>query len=283
MDKELRPVHQTFSKRQLHPLVCCSPFAYRAYHKPLGYAGDYEMINMITRDPYEGASLFSKLVNLWFLSQWPSKAHRNRIQHLKVLLAQEALRGARRGKPIEILDLGCGPAREVQEFLKESDLCRHARFTLLDFNVETVEHATRVLEGIKRENDRSTELRVLKKSVHQVLKEGGRPRVGDDRAQYDFIYCTGLFDYLSDHTCRQLMNVFYEWLAPGGLLTISNADDCKPFRHMLEFVLDWHLIYRDSQRVAALAPASAPREACQSIKDATGVSTFLEVRKPGND
>jgi len=280
MDKELRPVHQNFSKRQLHPLMLCSPFAYRAYHKPLGYAGDYEMINMITRDPYEGASLFSKLVNLWFLSQWPSKAHRNRIQHLKQLLSQEALRGARRGKPIEILDLGCGPAREVQEFLKESDLCRHTRFTLLDFNVETIEHTTRVLEAAKRENDRSTVLRVQKKSVLQVLKEGNRPMVGDNKTQYDFIYCTGLFDYLSDHTCKQLMKIFYEWLAPGGLLTVSNADDCKPFRHMLEFVLDWHLIYRDTQRVGALAPAAAPREACQLVKDATGVNTFVEVRRP---
>ena len=79
IDEDLRPVHRSFSKRQLHPLMLCSPFAYRAYHKPLGYAGDYEMVNMIVRDPHEGASLFAKMVNLWFLSQWPSKAHRNRL------------------------------------------------------------------------------------------------------------------------------------------------------------------------------------------------------------
>ena len=47
IEAELRPVHQNFAKRQLHPLVMCSPFAYRTYHKPLGYAGDYEMVNMI--------------------------------------------------------------------------------------------------------------------------------------------------------------------------------------------------------------------------------------------
>src|SRR6266850_3830585 len=79
IDEDLRPVHQNFSKRQLHPLVLCSPFAYRTYRKPLGYAGDYEMVNMIWRDPYEGASMFAKVVNVWFLSQWPAKAHRNRI------------------------------------------------------------------------------------------------------------------------------------------------------------------------------------------------------------
>jgi hypothetical protein len=40
------------------------------------------------------------------------------------------------------------------------------------------------------------------------------------------------------------------------------------------------LIYRDTQRVGALAPAAAPREACQLVKDATGVNTFVEVRRP---
>ena len=95
IEEELRPVHQSFAKRQLHPFVMCSPFAYRTYHKPLGYAGDYEMVNMIMRDPCEGGSLFAKVVNFWFLNQWPARAHRNRIQYLKDLLVQECLRAAR--------------------------------------------------------------------------------------------------------------------------------------------------------------------------------------------
>jgi len=36
--EELRPAHQNLSRRQLHPLTLCSPFAYRTYAKPLGYA-----------------------------------------------------------------------------------------------------------------------------------------------------------------------------------------------------------------------------------------------------
>jgi extracellular factor (EF) 3-hydroxypalmitic acid methyl ester biosynthesis protein len=67
IEPERRPAHQTFAKRQLHPLVLCSPFAHRTFQKPLGYAGDYEMVNMIIRDPHEGSSLFAKVVNLWFI------------------------------------------------------------------------------------------------------------------------------------------------------------------------------------------------------------------------
>src|SRR5688572_15433843 len=70
-------VHRNFCRRQLHPLLLCSPVLYRTFAKPLGYAGDYEMVNMIMRTPYEGSSLFAKLLNLWFLRQAPAEAHRN--------------------------------------------------------------------------------------------------------------------------------------------------------------------------------------------------------------
>ncbi len=283
--EDLRPVHRSFSKRQLHPLMLCSPFAYRAYHKPLGYAGDYEMVNMIVRDPHEGASLFAKMVNLWFLSQWPSKAHRNRLAYLTDRLQSETLRvtGTNQRKA-RVFDFACGPAVEVQRFLRDYPSSDHAELTLADFNRETIEHANKAVEDIKRQFGRKTSLQFQKKSVLQMLKEGQKPvvRGADRNHEYDFIYCTGLFDYLSDHTCRQLMNIFYDRLAPGGLLVVTNVDDYKPFRHMLEFVLDWHLIYRDAKKSATLVPERVPADAKRVVEDATGVNVFVEVRKPSH-
>lgn len=282
IEEELRPVHQNFSKRHLHSIVMGSPFAYRTFHKPLGYAGDYEMVNMILRDPYEGSSLFSKVVNLWFLSQWPAKAHRNRVQYLRGLLRQESLRGAARGRPVRILNLGCGPAGEVQEFLASDEACNYAQFTLLDFNEETIQYTSRVLEELRRRHGRRTQIQIQKKSVHHVLKEGAKPVVESADKKYDLIYCAGLFDYLPDRTCKQLMGVFYEWLAPGGLVAATNVDDCKPFRHMLEFVLDWHLIYRDVKRGSTLVPEMAGTDNMRICKDPTDVNLFIEVRKPAH-
>ena len=285
IDEDLRPVHRSFSKRQLHPLMLCSPFAYRAYHKPLGYAGDYEMVNMIVRDPHEGASLFAKMVNLWFLSQWPSKAHRNRLAYLTDRLQSETLRvtGTDR-RPARIFDFACGPAVEVQRFLRDYPLSEQAELTLTDFNQETIEHTSKAFDAIKRQFGRKTPVQLQKKSVLQMLREGQKPVVkGDGRKnEYDFVYCTGLFDYLSDHTCKQLMDIFYDRLAPNGLLVITNVDDYKPFRHMLEFVLDWHLIYRDAKRTTTLIPERVPADARRVTKDSTGVNVFVEVRKPGH-
>jgi extracellular factor (EF) 3-hydroxypalmitic acid methyl ester biosynthesis protein len=237
------------------------------------------MVNMIARQPYEGSSLFAKVVNSWFLSQWPARAHRNRIQYLKSLLAAEALRGAARGRPMRVLNLGCGPAWEIQGFLAESALADFAQFTLLDFNEETLQHVRAVMEQLKRQYGRRTSFQFQRKSVLHVLKEGAKPLASSAEREFDLIYCAGLFDYLPDRTCKQLMSIFYERLAPGGLLAVTNVDDYKPFRHMLEFVLDWNLIYRDARKSVSLFADRIPPETYSIRKDSTGVNVFLEARK----
>jgi extracellular factor (EF) 3-hydroxypalmitic acid methyl ester biosynthesis protein len=60
LPEQLQPLHQFYLRRQLHPLLLCAPFVHRIYQKPLGYAGDYEIVNMILRSPYEGSSVFAK-------------------------------------------------------------------------------------------------------------------------------------------------------------------------------------------------------------------------------
>jgi len=140
LQPEHLPVHRAHMKRQLHPLVLCAPFAYRSYAKPLGYAGDYEMVNMMLREGFEGGSVFAKLVNLWFVSQPPAQAHRNRIDHLVQIMLIEAAARHAAGKPLRVLNLGCGPAVEVQRFLREHDVSNCAEFTLIDFNDETLRH-----------------------------------------------------------------------------------------------------------------------------------------------
>ena len=99
---------------------------------------------------------------------------------------------------------------------------------------------------------------------------------------YDFVYCAGLFDYMSDRICKRLMNIFYDLLAPGGLLIATNVDASKPFRHSMEFILEWHLICRNQEQLAALNPEKAPPGTFSVTHEDTGVNIFIEVRKPAN-
>ncbi|MFN7139515.1 MAG: hypothetical protein ACK4UN_09260, partial [Limisphaerales bacterium] len=161
---DLQPVHRVYVRRQLHPLLLCSPFMYRIFQKPLGYAGDYEMVNMILRDPIEGSSLFAKLLNLYILLQAPAEGHRNRVTYLTERLTEETRRCVRAGRSARILNLGCGPAKEVQNFLGHEDISDKAHLTLLDFNDETLAHTGKLLDEIKMKSRRITKIDMVKKS-----------------------------------------------------------------------------------------------------------------------
>jgi extracellular factor (EF) 3-hydroxypalmitic acid methyl ester biosynthesis protein len=273
-----RAAHMNYMKRQIHPLVLCSPFIHRTFYKPLGYAGDYEMVNMMVRDPYEGGSMFAKILNRIFLSTPPVEAHRNRLVYLTGLLRDEALRVWRRRGVPRILNMGCGPAKELQDFLTQLQIEREVEFTLIDFNEETLRYTSRVLGDINRGRHCPARLNFVKKSVHQFIKEAARSR--HDPARYDVIYCAGLFDYLPDSVSKKILNIFHDLLAPGGLLAATNVSDANPSRHWMEYVLDWHLIYRGAQRLASLAPDAAPPDRVTIRSVGTGVNIFLEVRKP---
>ncbi len=277
---DLQPSYGAYVKRQLHPWVLCAPFMYRAFHKPLSYAGDYEMVNMMVRDPYEGSSIFAKMLNTYFLSTPPVFAHRNRITRLTELLVVETWRVAQRSPPARVFSVGCGPAVEVQNFLSGSDLSQQAQFTLLDFNDETLMHTDKILAELKRKHQRRTPVAFLKKSVAQFLKETAKPLTMLSPTKYDVVYCAGLFDYLANHVCERLINALYELLAPGGLLVATNIDPSNPSRTWMEYSVDWHLFHRTHKQLVALYPHRAPPEACRIRAEPSGVNNFIEVRKP---
>ena len=277
---EAAAVHRAYTRRQLHPLVLCAPFVHRTFHKPLGYAGDYEMVNMILRNPMEGSSLFAKIVNSYFVTAAAGQAHRNRVKYLTETLSKETRRIARQGGTARVFNLGCGPAREVQDFLTYDDLCDRSEIALLDFNDETLEQTNHLLTDLKMKHRRLTRIHTIKRSVHQILREGPRIGVIDSGATYDLVYCAGLFDYLSDRICNRLLEIFYDMLAPGGLLVATNVDTSNPDKNIMEYLGDWHLTYRNLDQLLNLAPRQAPRENCKAFPDVTGVNIFLEVRRP---
>ena len=272
------PAHRSFMRRQLHPLVLSSPFAYRTFQKPLGYAGDYEMVNMILRNRQEGSSLFAKVVNTWFLRQPPAQAHRNRIEYLHSALQAEALAARREGRPLRVLSLGCGPAQEIQRFFAETLLAETARITLIDFSEETLRYARTTIEAARERHFRQATVEYVRKSVQQILKESGRTVSQPDK-QYDLVYCAGLFDYLSDQICHRVIDILYDWVAPGGLVICTNVEPSNPLRNGMEHLLDWHLIYRTSAQLRKLVPNRVPNSNVTIKSEEMGVNLFLEMRK----
>jgi extracellular factor (EF) 3-hydroxypalmitic acid methyl ester biosynthesis protein len=282
VEPEFVPAHQAFGRRHLHPLILASPFVYRTLQKPLGYAGDYEMVNMMVRDPYQGSTLFAKAFNVCALSRPPIVAHRNRLRYLTDKLLQETVRKLPSGRPLRVLNVGCGPALEVQAFLRDHACSDQAEFELIDFDAETLDHVGRVLTDCKTRYGRSTRIRLRKQSVQKILKHSIRSAAGQGDEHYDFAYCAGLFDYLPDSICRTLISYFYDLLTPGGLVLVTNVDTHSS-RTEMEYFLEWHLIYRDTQAMRALIPPHIRPCDVSILREPSGVNIFLEVRKPELD
>jgi extracellular factor (EF) 3-hydroxypalmitic acid methyl ester biosynthesis protein len=278
IEPDARAAHMNYMKRQIHPLVLCAPFIHRTFYKPLGYAGDYEMVNMMVRDPFEGASLFAKVINSIFLNTPPVQAHRDRLVYLKELLRDEIVRATHKKNVVRIFNLACGPAKEIQEFLATQTVARHAEFTLLDFNEETLAYTKRTLDEINRRREYPARIHFIRKSVNQLLKEALKFQNGVSK--FDFVYCAGLFDYLSDPVCKNLLNLFYDLVAPGGLVVATNVIDPNPSRNWMEYVLDWNLVYRNGRQFASLKPTAAPADSARVRSVGDAVNIFLEVRKP---
>jgi extracellular factor (EF) 3-hydroxypalmitic acid methyl ester biosynthesis protein len=275
---DARPAHIAFLQQQIHPFVLSAPFINRTFNKPLGYAGDYEMVNMMVRNPYEGNSLFAKMLNFIFLSTPPVRAHRSRITYLTQMLLQETARARGPHQRVRFLNLGCGPAKEIQDFLTHHHVCDWTEFLLLDFNDETLNFTAKTLSEIKQANERATKIELTKKSVQQILKEAAKL---DRLGKFDVVYCAGLFDYLTDEVSARLLQIFYSLTKPGGLVSATNVADINPSRGWMEYALDWHLIYRSVDQFRSLVPAEAKSDAVvRAIGD--GVNIAVEMRKPTN-
>jgi len=281
ISNEQRAAHASYMRQHLHPLVLCAPFANRTFEKPRGYAGDYEMVNMIIRNGFEGDSIFAKILHFWFVSQPPAKAHRNRITYLAGNIERESYRVARSGRPARIFNFACGPAAEIKAFIKTRSFRPRIDFTLADFDGETLEYVQCSLRKEHNELQSNLKLDCRKMSVHQLIKECRR-LIQSDASKFDLVYCAGLFDYLPNNSCKKLMTIFYNMVVPGGLLIATNVEPSNPLRYGMEYLLDWHLFYRNEKQMWDIRPDAADKTDVCIRTDATGVNLFLEVRKPDN-
>ena len=182
-----------------------------------------------------------------------------------------------------MLNLGCGPAHEIQRFLENEELSDLCDLTLLDFNAETIEYTQKALTKVRTQAGRVTPISLLQRSVHQLLRQATTGDVDLQWESYDLVYCAGLFDYLSQRVCRRLNDLFVRLLAPGGLMVVTNVSDSNPSRAWMEFVLEWNLIYRDDAAMMEIAPLNGGQFETELKRDITGVNLFLEVRKRAKD
>lgn len=276
VEEELSAAHRSFAQGALHPLILRAPFVFRTYTKPLGYAGDYQMVNQILGDPRQGPSTYFQIVNAAFLQTAVAAAHRNRIDILVDFLTRMADAAKRAGRPFRVLNVGCGPAVEIQRFLQNYPEPHWLAFELVDFSDETLNWTKDKLGALNARLAQPARIDFVQDSVHQLLKR--RVDTTQTSGEFDVVYCAGLFDYLSDKVCNRLLAYFASCMRSGGQLLVTNVHSNNPERPGMEHLLEWYLIYRDEAKMEQLLPAGAHQR--KLYVDATGVNVFAEATIP---
>ncbi|MES2299126.1 MAG: class I SAM-dependent methyltransferase [Pseudomonadota bacterium] len=274
IEPERDSAHRAFAQAALHPLLLRAPFVFRTYSKPLGYAGDYEMVNQMLADPRQGANTYFQIVNTAFWQAAAANAHRNRIDILVAYLSRQADAARASGRPFRVLNVGCGPAVEIQRFLQSYPEPQWLVFELVDFSEETLAYTRAKLEACAAVSGSAVSITYTHDSVNQLLKRRGAAALPVS-GEFDAVYCAGLFDYLSDKVCTRLMQHFAARMRAGASMLVTNVHSCNPEKlFVMGHLLEWYLIYRDEAQLERLLP---PARAQRVYVDATGVNVFAEL------
>lgn len=219
--------------------------------------------------------LRGQIVNVAFLQVAVAAAHRNRIDLLVNFLKRTADAAREAGRSFRVLNVGCGPAVEIQRFLQSYSHPEALSFELVDFSEETLAWTRERLSSIMESTGRRIAINYVHDSVHQMIKRHVYSGV-DDRREFDAVYCAGLFDYLLDKVCAHLLSHFATRMRPGGKLLVTNVHACDAERlFAMEHLLEWHLIYRDVTGIDSILPKEA--HARSIYVDATGINLFAEM------
>jgi extracellular factor (EF) 3-hydroxypalmitic acid methyl ester biosynthesis protein len=178
---------------------------------------------------------------------------------------------------VGIASIGCGPAREVMDYLESHRPQTPVRFTLVDHDREALEFASGNVRGTSAVRDGRVEVHPLRVSVLNLIGDrSGSP----SRASQHMIYCVGLLDYFGARVCRRLAGALFDLVTPGGLLVIGNMKAHTNILWPFDFLADWSLNYRTAEDMLALADL-ADASSVELHTEATGCDYLLFVRKKG--
>lgn len=270
-DKVARNEWKAFTERVVLPSLLEGEGFARTYLKPLGYPGDFQIMNYIYDGAPIGSSVRARFLHL--LSLVGAEPVNTRLVKLVDILVDCANRF---GPDVEIsaLSVGCGPAREVEHLLKAAP-SRKWRLAMIDQEPLALECAvTRTSRLLAAQG---SFIKALHVSFRDMLDPGA---LSGAIGRQHVIYSSGLVDYLSPLMARRLVGRLYDMIEPGGAVIIGNVNN-SPTGMMWpsEFLVDWTLYFRDPQEMRDIAAELGDAEISVAT-DSRDAIVFLVARKP---
>jgi hypothetical protein len=230
--------------KEFFPYVMRSRMAERAYYKPKGYAGDFMMMEMIYANQPSGDGKLGEMLDRWFLLSNAAEAVRGRRQLLAEELSRLADERIHRSTPIRIMNLACGPNRELFDFLKDCEYTDAVEALCIDIDADALQYTDQHVNCFSHEA-----------TVHLMrenLVKWALGRIRHDFKLQDIIYSAGLMDYIQDNLFVKMIDRCHTQLKSGGVLILGNFGLENQNRNMMDHLLHWSLIYRDEDALQEL-------------------------------
>ena len=243
----------------------------RSYNKPLGYPGDYALMNYMYDEQPVGDTLESLFMHsLGLVAGRPIVARMFTLGD--ILLRESAKRGA---SPFRVTSIGCGPSRELENIFSRAPKDGCWEFTLVDQEPLALEYSINSGRNLTRSHNVS--ISGLNMSFTEMLS----PAAGmTNTPAQDIFYSLGLVDYLSLSLAKKFVKRLYSAVAPGGKVIIANVNNLSTgITWQAEHVTDWTLYFRSRDEMLAMAQG-VPDAKIEIAEDSIRSVYFLIVTKP---
>ena len=275
-DRDILSATKQFSELVLTPEFCLGEIWSRSYLKPMGYPGDFRIMNQVYSWARAGNNAYSVLLHRVGLEV--AECIKTRMELVRSRIAELITAPRPDNRTTRVLSLGSGPAREVELVLAGTRaLDRSVSFTLIDQETEALKYAyEKTYPHVVRLAGRA-HVQCLNSSFTDILR--GVSGL-EELPRQDLIYSVGLIDYLTDRRAAMLVRRLYDALAPGGLLIIGNMNE-TPLSNLwpMECIADWTLYYRTHEEMMAWAQPLKPAAAWTETEPTDRVR-LLFVKKP---
>jgi hypothetical protein len=268
----MRAAFKGYTERTVTRELIAGPGWARSYLKPLGYPGDFQIMNWIYDGAPQGDSIRAKFLHQ--LSLVGSQAVKTRMDALADIIVEIAGRRGDPGRQFEVASIGSGPAREIEPILAASNPAMKWRATFVDQEPLALENA---LGLARRVGGGRLDVQALNISFKEMLNPSPLSASFSDK---DIIYSAGLVDYLNPLLAQRFVKRLYQFVKPGGAVIIGNVNNLPTgMIWSSEYAVDWSLFFRS--RAEMMAMANETPDAKITIKsDSLDAIYFLIVEKP---
>ena len=215
-----------------------SPITKRAFEKPRGYPGDYLIFEMFYNDSYapEGTGYF---LDKWILDHPLPKGAIYRKNKLKEMLSQ-IIEGNK--NKLKILNIGCGPSRDLRELISENMDMGNVYITCLDQDDEALKFSEDEVNKIQRHNNIS----FIKHDIISICLN----RKTKQLDKQNVIYSLGVADYFMKTTLENFIRYCFDLLEPKGKLIIPLCSSHEPELYIpLRWFCEWDFYSHDANEI----------------------------------